>query len=73
LWIFSSNKSAPANRKTVNVFYANRDPNKQEGGFIFARSGSELRLFKYSRWNLNNQKPIAVDVLFKAYPMVSLA
>ncbi len=37
LWqIFSSIKSAPANRKTVHVFYANRDPNKQEGGFIFA-------------------------------------
>jgi hypothetical protein len=35
LWqIFSSNKSAPANRKTG--FYANRDPNKQEVGFVFA-------------------------------------
>jgi hypothetical protein len=35
LWrIFSSNKSAVANRKTG--FYANRDPNKQEDGFIFA-------------------------------------
>jgi hypothetical protein len=34
LWrIFSSNKSAPANRKTG--FYANHDPNKQEIGFIF--------------------------------------
>jgi hypothetical protein len=33
-WIFSSNKSAAANRKTG--FYANRDPNKQEVGFIFA-------------------------------------
>ncbi len=29
----SSNKSAPANRNTG--FYANRDPNKQEVGFIF--------------------------------------
>jgi hypothetical protein len=28
--IFSSNKSAPANRKTGSGFYANRDPNKQE-------------------------------------------
>jgi hypothetical protein len=27
-------QSAPANRKTG--FYANRDPNKQEVGFIFA-------------------------------------
>jgi hypothetical protein len=34
LWrIFSSNRSAPANRKTG--FYANRDPNKQEVVFIF--------------------------------------
>jgi hypothetical protein len=32
--IFSSNKSVPANRKTG--FYANRDPNKQEVGLIFA-------------------------------------
>jgi hypothetical protein len=32
--IFSSNKSVPANRK--KRFYANRDPNKQEVGFIFA-------------------------------------
>jgi hypothetical protein len=31
---FSPNKSAPANRKTG--FYANRDPEKQEIGFIFA-------------------------------------
>ena len=32
--------SAPANRKTG--FYANREPNKQKIGFIFAWSGSEL-------------------------------
>jgi hypothetical protein len=31
---FSSNNSAPANRKTG--FYANRDPNKQKVGFISA-------------------------------------
>jgi hypothetical protein len=31
---FSSNESAPASRKTG--FYADRDPNKQEAGFIFA-------------------------------------
>jgi hypothetical protein len=29
--------------------------------------------FKYSRVKLQNQKPIAVDVLFKAYPMVPLS
>ncbi len=35
LWrIFSSDESAPANRKTG--FYADRDPNKKEVGFIFA-------------------------------------
>jgi hypothetical protein len=35
LWrIFSSNESAPANRKTG--FYADRDPNKQEVEVIFA-------------------------------------
>jgi hypothetical protein len=35
LWrIFSLNDSVPANRKTG--FYGDRDPNKQEVGFIFA-------------------------------------
>ncbi len=73
LWqIFSSNKSVPANRKTW--FYANCDPNKQEVGFIFAWIGSELwSLFQYSRVKLKNLKPIAVDVLFKAYPRVPLS
>jgi hypothetical protein len=34
IWkIFSSNKSRPANRK--KGFYTNRNPNKQEVGFIF--------------------------------------
>ncbi len=38
---------------------------------LFAWSGSELgSFFKYSALKLKNQKPIAVDVLFKAYPMV---
>ncbi len=66
--IFSSNKSALANRKTG--FNANRDPNK-EVGLIFAWSGSELwSLFNYSGVKLKNPKPISVDVVFKAYPMV---
>jgi hypothetical protein len=40
---------------------------------IFVRSGSELwSLLKYSKFKLKNQKPIAVDVLFYAYPMVPL-
>jgi hypothetical protein len=48
-------------------FYANPDP------IIFAWGGSELwSLFKYLRVKLKNQKPKAVDVLFKSYPMVPL-
>jgi hypothetical protein len=56
LWqIFSSNKSAPANRK--KGFYTSRDPNKKEVGLIFVWSGSELwNLFKYSKLKLKNQK-----------------
>ncbi len=39
--------------------------------WIFVEGGWELwSLFKYSRLKFKNQKPIAVDVLFKAYPMV---
>ncbi len=38
---------------------------------IFVWSGSELwSLFKYSKLNLKNQNPIAVDDIFKAYQMV---
>jgi hypothetical protein len=36
-------------------------------GFSMKRLRS---LFKYSRSKLKNQNPMAVDVLFKAYPMV---
>ncbi len=44
LWrIFSSNKSAPANRK--RGFYANRDPDKQEVGFIFAWTAQNFEVF----------------------------
>jgi hypothetical protein len=54
--------------------HANRDPNKQEVGFIFTRSGSELSTpIKYSISKIRNQKPIAVNVLFKAYLMISLS
>ncbi len=46
--------------------HANRDPNKQEVGFIFAWSYSEFwTLIKYSRSKIKYQKPIAIDVLFK--------
>ncbi len=69
-WFFLPNKSAPASRKTG--FHANRDPNKQEVGSIFAWSGLELwSLFKYLTVNLKNPK--LVDVHFKAYPMVPLS
>jgi hypothetical protein len=54
LWIFSSNKSASANRK--KGFYTNHVPKNQEDGGIFEFSGSELwTLFKYSRSKLKNQ------------------
>jgi hypothetical protein len=73
LWrIFSSKKRAPVKRK--KGFYTNRNPNKQEVGINFVLSGSELScLFKFSKVKLKNQKHVAVDVLFKAYPMVPLS
>ena len=73
LWrIYSSNESAPANRKTG--FYATRDPNKQEVGFNFAWSSSELwSCFRYSVLKFKNQKHIAVNVLLKGFPMVPLS
>jgi hypothetical protein len=41
---------------------------------IFVGSDTELlSLLKYSRTKLKNQKHIAVDVLFKAYPMILLS
>ncbi len=44
-------------------------------GWIFVWSGSELwSLFKHARLKLKNlKKPKAIDVLFKAYPMLPLA
>jgi hypothetical protein len=69
---FSSSNSAPANRK--RGFYANREQNKQEVGFIFAWSGSELwTLVKYSRSKIKNLKHIAVDVLLKGFPMITFS
>ncbi len=69
---FFTNKSVSANRKTG--FYGNRDPSKQEVGFIFECSGSGLwSLFKYSRMKIKNKKPVVVKILFKAYPMVTLS
>ena len=54
--------------------HANRKPNKQEVGFNFAWSGSELwSCFKYSMRKLKNQKHTAVDVLLKGFPMVPLS
>ncbi len=41
---------------------------------LFAWSDSELwSCFKYSELKSKNLKPVAVDVLFKAYPMVPLS
>ncbi len=41
----------------------NRLPNKEEVGFIFVFSGSELwTFFKYSRSKLKYQKPVAVEI-----------
>ena len=54
LWrIFLSNESALANRKTG--FYADRDPNKQEVGFILHKVAQNLKtLIKYSRSKIKN-------------------
>ncbi len=49
---------------------------EQAGGLeaFFSWSGSELwSCFKYSELKLKNYKHIAVDVLFKAYPLVALS
>jgi hypothetical protein len=47
-WIFSSNESAPANRKIA--FYANREPNKQEDWIQFSmkrlRTLTFFKIFK---------------------------
>ncbi len=59
--------------KIVVCAHTNRDPNKQEVGFIFVWSGSELwSLFKYSKRKLKNPKPTAVDDFLRAYPMIPL-
>ncbi len=51
--------------------HANRDPNKQEVGLIFALSGqNSYQIFKIKS---KNKKPIDIHVLFKAYPMVPLS
>jgi hypothetical protein len=55
-------------------FYTNRVPKKKEDGGFFVFGGSELwTLLKYSRSKLKNKKPLAVDVLFKACPMIPLS
>jgi hypothetical protein len=43
LVVFSSNKSAPANRQ--KGFYTNRDPNKQEVGFILFEVAKNFEVF----------------------------
>ncbi len=74
LWrIFSSNKSAPAYRK--KGFYINRDPNKQEVGYIFMYEAAQnFEVFQIFKTEIKKSKTYtAVDVLFKAYPMVQLS
>ncbi len=69
---FSSNKSEPTKRK--KGFYTSRLPKNEEIRWIFVWSSKELwTLFKIQDQNLKNQKPMAVDVLFRAYPMVPLS
>jgi hypothetical protein len=75
LWqIFSSNKSASANRKTG--FYMYKPWSEQAGGWIHflyeAAQNFEVFSNKYSKVKLKNQNPIAIDALFKAFPMVQL-
>ncbi len=73
-WYLSHILEHPSAEKISVWAHANRDRNKQEVGFIFAWSGSELwTLIKYSRSKIKIQKPKAVDVLFQAYPMVPLS
>jgi hypothetical protein len=62
-------KSAPANWK--KGFYTNRDPNKKEVGFILYEAAQNFEAFSNIQVKLKNRK--AVDVLFKAYPMVPLS
>ncbi len=46
----------------------------KEVGRIFVWNGSELwTLLRFSRSKFKNLKPIAVDVLYKVYPMVPLS
>jgi hypothetical protein len=73
LWrIFSTNKSATANRK--KGFYTNCDPNKAGGWIYFClKRLRTLKSFQILKTELINQKPIAVDDLFKTYPMVPVS
>jgi hypothetical protein len=54
--------------------HTNHHPNKQDVGFSFVWSESELRnLFKYSTLKWINQKPKAGDAFFKDYPIMRLS
>ncbi len=66
--IFLTNKNAPANRKKDSIQTMIRTSRRLDSFFVW--SGSELwSLFKYSKLTLKNQKPLALDVFFKAYPI----
>jgi hypothetical protein len=46
-------------------------PTRRLDSFMY-EAAQNLSLFKYSNLKLKNQKPIAVEVLYKAYPKVPL-
>jgi hypothetical protein len=60
--------------KTAVCGHTTRDPNKQQVRFIFCmkrlRTLISSQIFKIK---IKNQKHIAVDDLFKAYPMIPLS
>jgi hypothetical protein len=55
-------------------FYTNRDLNKQEVDSFLYVAAQNFEVFQIFNTEMKSQKPIiAVDVLFKAYPMVPIS
>jgi hypothetical protein len=46
---------------------------RRPDSFLYEAAQNFESLFKYSKLILKNQKPLAVKVLFKAYPVVPLS
>jgi hypothetical protein len=61
-------KSAPAYGK--KGFYTNYEMNMQEVGFIVMKRLRTLKSSQILKTQMEKSKTIAVDVFFKAYPMV---